>query len=325
MEPVNELKLGLFLKTEREKKGLTLEHLAKTTRLRLNYIEALENEEWDKLPDQVFIRGFLKTYTRALGLNYGQVLDQFKSSIPAHEGLPKPLMPPKKTNNVYTYLVILAVVIVSLFIFFYMISSAPDQNKADTTATKTSENKAIQSPAEDNNTSPAQTVNPVAVNNALPPEKEAATSVGATPGSAKEVTPPPDLGAAPQRAETEKPAQAVAPAQPAKPVQEPVQAAVAAPAEEPAANAIARNTLTCYVSSTTYVKIWVDNNRPAQHVFPGGSRHQWTASEGFYVLVGNAGGIEFDFNGKKIKDLGRQGEVVRLRLPENFKSNISEN
>ena len=36
----------------------------------------------------------------------------------------------------------------------------------------------------------------------------------------------------------------------------------------------------------------------------------------FNILIGNAAGIEFDFNGKRITDLGRVGQVVRLQLPE---------
>jgi cytoskeleton protein RodZ len=324
MEPVNEVKLGLFLKNQREKKGLTLEHLTKVTRLRSSYIEALENEEWDKLPGQVFIKGFLKTYTRALGLDYRQVLEQFKSSVPDHEGLPKPLVPPKKTNRVYISLVIIAVVMVALFIFFYLSSSGTDQSKAVTKTARTSEDNAIQGNVEDGSPVLAETANPIAVNNAQPPEKKAEPSVETAPDSVKEVTPLPAPVAMPQKAEAE-PVQAFVPEQPAKPVQEPVQTAVAASVEEPAAGKTARNTLTCFVSSKTYIKIWVDNNPPVQHIFSEGSRHQWMAGEGFYLLVGNAGGVEFDFNGKKIKDLGRQGEVVRLRLPENFKLNIGGN
>jgi hypothetical protein len=48
-------------------------------------------------------------------------------------------------------------------------------------------------------------------------------------------------------------------------------------------------------------------------------------NEVFYIVIGNAAGIDFDFNDKKIKNLGHPGDVVRLRLPENFNRTISEN
>jgi cytoskeletal protein RodZ len=69
------------------------------------------------------------------------------------------------------------------------------------------------------------------------------------------------------------------------------------------------------VNARTWVKIYVDDEEPKEFIFQTGSRPQWKARKGFYVLVGNAGGIEFDFNGKKIENLGRLGEVVQLRLP----------
>ena len=53
-------------------------------------------------------------------------------------------------------------------------------------------------------------------------------------------------------------------------------------------------------------------------MFKAGSRPQWEAKEGFYVMVGNASGIEFDLNGKVYRDFGKEGDVVHLRFPESF-------
>jgi hypothetical protein len=33
------------------------------------------------------------------------------------------------------------------------------------------------------------------------------------------------------------------------------------------------------------------------------------------VFIGNAGGIDFELNGKKVGDLGKPGQVVRVTLP----------
>jgi cytoskeleton protein RodZ len=325
MEPINETGLGLFLKREREKKGLTLDHMAKVTRLRLYYLEALENEDWSRLPDQVFIKGFLKTYTRALGLNYEQVIKQFASSVPDHNSVPKPLMSPGKTNNVYIALIIFIVLIVSLFVVFLIKGSAPHLTKAEAPSTNAQVDKTVQIAPQDDHVKPAQTVSQAAVNNARPPEKEVASSSVTESAPVKENTPSPDKVATGQDSGTEKQVQVAIPEQTAKAVQTPVQKAVVTSVEEPANNGKWQYVLTCYVISETYVKIWIDNNPPIQHIFPKGSRHQWTGNAGFYVLVGNAGGIEFDFNGKKFKDLGRKGEVVKLRLPENFNLNVREN
>ena len=69
----------------------------------------------------------------------------------------------------------------------------------------------------------------------------------------------------------------------------------------------------------------MDENNPKEYIFKPGSRPQWTATDGFDILVGNAAGVEFDFNGKRIKDLGGMDKVVRVRLPEDFESKLYEN
>ncbi len=42
------------------------------------------------------------------------------------------------------------------------------------------------------------------------------------------------------------------------------------------------------------------------------------------MLVGNAAGMDFEFDGKEIKDMGELGQVVSLRLPEGFERLIPE-
>ena len=90
------------------------------------------------------------------------------------------------------------------------------------------------------------------------------------------------------------------------------------------APAIDELVLTGIVNMRTYVKIYVDDKLPKEYIFQPGSRPQWSAREGLDVVVGNAAGIEFDFNGKIVRDLGGLGKVVRVSFPENFKSSIYE-
>ena len=76
--------------------------------------------------------------------------------------------------------------------------------------------------------------------------------------------------------------------------------------------------LTGTVRLRTWIKIYIDDQEPKEYIFQPGSRPQWKASEGFDILIGNAAGIEFDLNGKKIENLGVPGQVVRVKLPENY-------
>lgn len=70
--------VGQVLKQEREKKFYTLEEVEKATKIRKELLEALEAGEYQKLPPQTFIQGFIKNYGKFLGLNSEQLLAIFR-------------------------------------------------------------------------------------------------------------------------------------------------------------------------------------------------------------------------------------------------------
>ena len=96
--------IGALLKEEREKKGLTLEQMAKTIRLRTQIIEALESEDWNELPAQVFVKGFIRSYTQTLGLDKNTVMSLYEKSVPPVDESPKPLMEAKKRKSLDLFL-----------------------------------------------------------------------------------------------------------------------------------------------------------------------------------------------------------------------------
>ena len=59
---------GERLKRERELREVSLEEITTATRIGPHFLEALENEEWSKLPGGVFNRGFVRSIARFLGL-----------------------------------------------------------------------------------------------------------------------------------------------------------------------------------------------------------------------------------------------------------------
>lgn len=70
--------IGHILKTAREKKGLTIQDLEANTHIMARYIEALENEQFDKLPGDIYIKGFIKNISDKLSLNSDEVLETYK-------------------------------------------------------------------------------------------------------------------------------------------------------------------------------------------------------------------------------------------------------
>src|SRR5215471_20570182 len=71
---------GIFgerLKRERELREVSLEEISKATRIAPRFMEALENEKWERLPGGVFVRGFVRSVARYLGLNEEDLLSEY--------------------------------------------------------------------------------------------------------------------------------------------------------------------------------------------------------------------------------------------------------
>jgi cytoskeleton protein RodZ len=68
---------GERLKRERELREVTLEEITSATRIGPRFLEALENEDWEKLPGGVFNRGFVRSVARYLGLDEEALLGEY--------------------------------------------------------------------------------------------------------------------------------------------------------------------------------------------------------------------------------------------------------
>ncbi len=61
--------IGEILKEERLFHRLSVEELARRTRIRPSYLEALENNQFDQLPAAAFVKGYIKTYAQVFGFD----------------------------------------------------------------------------------------------------------------------------------------------------------------------------------------------------------------------------------------------------------------
>lgn len=75
------LSLGEYLRQERERRGLTIEQVASATKINIRLLHALEADHYADLPAVPFIRGFVNSYVRFLGLDAQEVLTQFDQFI----------------------------------------------------------------------------------------------------------------------------------------------------------------------------------------------------------------------------------------------------
>src|SRR5437870_7345218 len=72
--------LGEYFQRAREAKGLTLEEAAARTRILPQYLRAVEENNYSRLPDEVFAKGFVRSYARILGLDEAAVVRKFDES-----------------------------------------------------------------------------------------------------------------------------------------------------------------------------------------------------------------------------------------------------
>jgi cytoskeletal protein RodZ len=69
--------LGQYLRFERELRQMTLPELSQATRIPLRSLVALEEDRSFELPSEVFVKGFLRAYAKAVGISPTEVLGRF--------------------------------------------------------------------------------------------------------------------------------------------------------------------------------------------------------------------------------------------------------
>ena len=77
------LSFGRYLKAIRIEKGINLEEVSRETRIRMDNLLLIEKEDHDKLPAEVFMRGFLRAYAKAVGADDEEAVRRYVSSLHA--------------------------------------------------------------------------------------------------------------------------------------------------------------------------------------------------------------------------------------------------
>jgi len=70
--------LGEILRSEREKKGLSIKDIEKATSIRSLYLNAIEEQNYNVIPGEVYLKGFIRNYASYLGLNPQEMIDLYR-------------------------------------------------------------------------------------------------------------------------------------------------------------------------------------------------------------------------------------------------------
>jgi cytoskeleton protein RodZ len=73
--------VGSILREARNRRKVDISAVEAATRIRVRFLRAIENEEWDVLPGGVYTRGFIRTYAAYLGLDGERLAEQFRHEV----------------------------------------------------------------------------------------------------------------------------------------------------------------------------------------------------------------------------------------------------
>jgi cytoskeleton protein RodZ len=279
---------GENLRREREMRGVRLEEIASFTKISRRFLEAIEQDDFAKLPGGIFARSFIRSYVRYLGLDEERVMAEYQLAAQPGDDVDLHWAPASKSvapRPVARAPLVATLVGIILFAGGYALYRY-SRSAAETPAPPAPSPTVTSSPA----ASPAQ---PITSPNA-----------NASPASVN----PPAGGTAPATT------RGVAPSA----------SAVPAAGESPPTQASAQDAdLVLQVAATerSWVAVDADGKTAFQRVLNPNEVKTVKAHDSFDVTAGNAQGVILTLNGETLRPLGRRGEVKSVHITrEDLKS-----
>ncbi len=87
---------GAQLASFRQQQGFTQEYVASKLHLRVRIVQLIEADEYERLPEPVFVKGYLRAYAKLLGVNHEPLLNTYKSNYMIETKFEKALWQSKK-------------------------------------------------------------------------------------------------------------------------------------------------------------------------------------------------------------------------------------
>ena len=312
---------GESLRREREMRGVSLEEIAATTKINPRFLQALEDDDFAKIPGGIFTRSFLRAYASYLGLDIERILAEYQLvAVPTSEGASKAQyikLAPGRLGSPARFVPWL--VAVPLLVGGYALYRYSHRTPEITVSVP------VAAPASSPPVSTAQ-------NTTANPSSQGSNSGAPTTGTADTAQPnATPVPADKSLTEAENPPSG---GQPNLPVSgstgtgKTIQSTENAPSDQgrtpsvtPAGSTAKGAESDLVLEVTTTERAWVAVDADGKAIFQGTLSptvvKTFTAKDSFEVWTGNAQGTLLTLNGAKQKSLGRAGEVKRIRLTRN--------
>lgn len=90
---------GIRLREAREARGVSLREIANATKISIGVLEALERNDFSKLPGGIFSRAFIRAYAHEVGLDPEETVRAFLASLPADSAAARLHAPPRLVDQ----------------------------------------------------------------------------------------------------------------------------------------------------------------------------------------------------------------------------------
>lgn len=238
--------IGEHLKRVRKTCGYSLEDVARVTKINLRYLDAIENDDFSRLPGETFLQGFIRSYARFLCIDEQGLINNLKekkrmetsqSDIHAIEEAKEKRL--SITQGNIKIILPLGAGIIALFILLLVFAGGREKPSIE---------------------------------------------------SSKEIKEKGD-GSIYKKIEP-------------SPFSEVEQDQVLQPARAPVY-------LKIYAIELTWIRVNIDEKVIKDVLLKPGEDVSWEGGEKITMILGNAGGVEMEINGKRYGPLGKGGEVIR--------------
>ena len=127
--------VGEILRNKREEIGLSLDEITEKLNLDSNLIELLENNDFEKFKVETYLKGYLRAYSKLLGIDGDRIIKLYKESNPEKEPEILPDVKPKNQKNssdrsvkLFSYIIGLSIALSMLIWYQKNITIRPDTN-----------------------------------------------------------------------------------------------------------------------------------------------------------------------------------------------------
>lgn len=295
---------GSYLKHERELRGVPLEEISGATKIHIRYLKALEENSFDQLPGEVFIKGYIRSYANTIGSDVEEMLNIYKESVELKNQENIPASIPSLNTRPKT-LLLFGLLTLAIAGLLFWVGSLQEQEK-DASSDPEKQIPLVQKPAELVTSEPS--ISSDISENQIVEEVEESAMVQEADSVEPESLSSTQLD---QPAEDLEEKKVLSPEKPVELNAGTLSASLIDPGPQDPADMEKSLKLTIQAGENSWFNMTIDNFREEDFILPAGTAKTYWGNEAFRLTVGNKIGVELFLNGKALTLPESKDRVVK--------------